>query len=161
MLGGLKSRIMSIRGKNVIILLKIQYTQILVISDSPFGPIQVIFGQYTLRKFDTNASQFLMSINIRSLEKLQNLKFNPIKQNRMPKITTNGIGQKSQYSISYISKVQTFFEKLLLDFLLLPTIAMENSIHFFGAFRKGNVTRLTRCAPALSNSSPGFVSDRV
>ena len=22
---------------------------------------------------------------------------------------------------------------------------MENSIHFFGAFRKGNVTRLTRC----------------
>ena len=67
----------------------------------------------------------------------------------MPKITTNGIGQKSQYSISYISKVQTFFEKLLLDFLLLPTIAMENSIHFFGPFRKGNVTRLTRCALKL------------
>ena len=64
----------------------------------------------------------------------------------MPKNTTIGIGQKSQYSISYISKVQTFFEKLLLDYLLLPTIAMENSIHFFGAFRKGNVTRLTRCA---------------
>ena len=64
----------------------------------------------------------------------------------MPKNTTIGIGQKSQYSISYISKVQTFFEKLLLDFLLLPTIAMENSIHFFGAFRKGNVTQLTRCA---------------
>ena len=63
----------------------------------------------------------------------------------MPKNTTIGIGQKSQYSISYISKVQTFFEKLLLDFLLLPTIAMENSIHFFGAFRKGNVTRLTQC----------------
>ena len=63
----------------------------------------------------------------------------------MPKNTTIGIGQKSQYSISYISKVQTFFEKLLLDFLLLPTIAMENSIHFFGPFRKGNVTRLTRC----------------
>ena len=63
----------------------------------------------------------------------------------MPKNTTIGIGQKSQYSISYISKVQTFFEKLLLDFLLLPTIAMENSIHFFGAFRKGNVTQLTRC----------------
>ena len=63
----------------------------------------------------------------------------------MPKNTTNGIGQKSQYSIGYISKVQTFFEKLLLDFLLLPTIAMENSIHFFGPFRKGNVTRLTRC----------------
>ena len=63
----------------------------------------------------------------------------------MPKNTTIGIGQKSQYSISYISKVQTFFEKLLLDYLLLPTIAMENSIHFFGAFRKGNVTRLTRC----------------
>ena len=63
----------------------------------------------------------------------------------MPKNTTIGIGQKSQYSISYISKVQTFFEKLLHDFLLLPTIVMENSIHFFGAFRKGNVTRLTRC----------------
>ena len=64
----------------------------------------------------------------------------------MPKNTTKGIGQKSQYSIGYISKVQTFFEKLLLDFLLLPTIAMENSIHFFGPFRKGNVTQLTRCA---------------
>ena len=63
----------------------------------------------------------------------------------MPKNTTIGIGQKSQYSISYISKVQTFFEKLPLDYLLLPTIAMENSIHFFGAFRKGNVIRLMRC----------------
>ena len=88
-----------------------------------------------------------MSMNIRILEKLQNLKFNPIKQDRMPKNTTIGIGQKSQYSISYISKVQTFFQKPLLDLLLLPTIAMENSIHFFGAFRKGNVTRLTRCGP--------------
>ena len=68
----------------------------------------------------------------------------------MPKNTTIGIGQKSQYSISYISKVQTFFEKLLLDFLLLPTIAMENSIHFFGAFRKGNVTQLTRCVLTMA-----------
>ena len=67
----------------------------------------------------------------------------------MPKNTTNGIGQKSHYSISYISNVQTFFEKLLLDFLLLLTIVMENSIHFFGPFRKGNVTRLTRCGRVL------------
>ena len=51
-----------------------------------------------------------MSINIRSLEKLQNVKFNPIKYDRMPKNTTNGIGQKSHYSISYILNVQTFFE---------------------------------------------------
>ena len=76
----------------------------------------------------------------------------------MLKNTTVGMGQKSQYSISYISKVQTFFEKLLLSFLLLPTIAMENSIHFFGAFRKGNVTQLTRCVTTNFDLNP-FTSE--
>ena len=77
----------------------------------------------------------------------------------MPKNTTIGIGQKSQYSISYISKVQTFFEKLLLDYLLLPTIAMENSIHFFGAFRKGNVIPWERCGRTTLNEITTFLHD--